>query len=579
MTKHIINVDVNLIQKMYENEGRDLGEIAKILGCTKRLVASRVKEYGFKKKQKYDFITKEKLENLYLKEKRSLKEIAKEMGVSLSTIEKRLKSFEIKIRPIGLRKEVSEEILKKLYKEQKKSIKVISNELNVSESLIRNRLNEYGISMNGRKVRLNKYTGIMKDITKDTLVKLYLEENKTRAEIAKIFGVSESNVSYKLNRFGITKPFNFSISKEELEKLYIEENLTQKQICKKFKVCKKVINEKLREYNIEKESKWSWISKEILENLYLEKNLYSEEIAEELKCPRHVVDWYLNKFELKGRKTSIQEQECKLRALERASEGNHERSSYELKLEKRYPTFFKNTYKTIGSELDLLYPDKNIAIEVNGVHWHGVPADSKESDKRHVNKLYLCEEKGIFLLNIFDSIIKYQEKKIFNILDNLLKKDALRDIEGSVGYVKKEVQEKFELENNLEKYKKTDFCVGTYKKGLVLNSLSFNLKNDTIEIENFTTKIGYKEDFLGLINYLKETIQPLKIEVSYDKCFYDGRCFKILGFREFGEELPQKLYVYNKHTVQESEYNKNPEKYKSYTKVYDCGRMKLRLTP
>ena len=53
--------------------------------------------------------------------------------------------------------------------------------------------------------------------------------------------------------------------------------------------------------------------------------------------------------------------------------------------------------RSIGMELDIFIPDKNIAIEVNGWHWH------KDKLNRDLEKYNLCQEKGINLITIYDA--------------------------------------------------------------------------------------------------------------------------------------------------------------------------------
>lgn len=62
-------------------------------------------------------------------------------------------------------------------------------------------------------------------------------------------------------------------------------------------------------------------------------------------------------------------------------------------------------------ELDIYIPEKNLAIEFNGIYWHssGSKETDKEKSKYHLNKTELCESKGIQLLHIFEN--EWYEKK------------------------------------------------------------------------------------------------------------------------------------------------------------------------
>lgn len=58
-------------------------------------------------------------------------------------------------------------------------------------------------------------------------------------------------------------------------------------------------------------------------------------------------------------------------------------------------------------EIDLFIPSKNIAIEIDGLYWHGFNPNDKELIKsenpnRHLDKTIECENKGIQILHITD---------------------------------------------------------------------------------------------------------------------------------------------------------------------------------
>lgn len=56
-------------------------------------------------------------------------------------------------------------------------------------------------------------------------------------------------------------------------------------------------------------------------------------------------------------------------------------------------------------ELDIYIPEKNLAIEFNGIYWHSSGSKEEDIHKRnyHLNKTELCESKGIQLLHIFEN--------------------------------------------------------------------------------------------------------------------------------------------------------------------------------
>lgn len=103
-------------------------------------------------------------------------------------------------------------------------------------------------------------------------------------------------------------------------------------------------------------------------------------------------------------------------------------SSYEQEIADYISTFYngtliRNSREVISPlELDLYYPDKNIAIEFNGDYWHD---ENHKPKDYHLNKYLQCKEKGIILVSIFES--EWLSKKseiqlylcdLFNYIDN-----------------------------------------------------------------------------------------------------------------------------------------------------------------
>ena len=183
--KHLVDVNIERIRIMYEEQGIKIADIAKELGCNKFLVSSRIKENGFKKKDKYDFITKELLNELYNKQQLPMEDIAKKLKVSAGCIKGRLLKYNFSIYTYGINyKEIPKEELERLYVHEQKSTKEVAKIYGVTDELIRNRLHKYNIEIRGSKNRLGKYKGALKNVSKEMLYKMYIEENKTVQEIA-----------------------------------------------------------------------------------------------------------------------------------------------------------------------------------------------------------------------------------------------------------------------------------------------------------------------------------------------------------------------------------------------------------
>lgn len=72
-----------------------------------------------------------------------------------------------------------------------------------------------------------------------------------------------------------------------------------------------------------------------------------------------------------------------------------------------------------GKELDLYYPEKNIAIEFNGMYWH---SDTQKPNDYHFNKFIECKNRGIRLISIFEQDWIHNNYEVRALL-----RDALSD--------------------------------------------------------------------------------------------------------------------------------------------------------
>lgn len=101
---------------------------------------------------------------------------------------------------------------------------------------------------------------------------------------------------------------------------------------------------------------------------------------------------------------------------------SHQSSSYEDEIANYVSTFYDGELirndRTIlnGKELDLYYPDKNIAIEFNGDYFH---SNDKKCNNYHINKYIKCKENNILLVSIFEYEWNNKKDNIKNYLYDL----------------------------------------------------------------------------------------------------------------------------------------------------------------
>ncbi len=94
-------------------------------------------------------------------------------------------------------------------------------------------------------------------------------------------------------------------------------------------------------------------------------------------------------------------------------------------------TILKRNKKIIPPfELDIYIPDKKIAIEYNGIYWHG---ESKGKNQfYHQNKTDLCRAQQIKLIQIYESDYKNKPNVVKSIISNKLNKNKPYPITGEI---------------------------------------------------------------------------------------------------------------------------------------------------
>lgn len=235
-------------------------------------------------------------------------------------------------------------------------------------------------------------------------------------------------------------------------------------------------------------------------------------------------------------------------------------------------------------ELDLYYPEKNIAIEFNGNYWHD---ENHKPKDYHFNKFKLCKDKNIRLVSIYESDWFNKHDNIINILKNIF-------IESRVVYARNCTISKLDYKTKSafinEYHFYGDSNQGTISYGLYYNNelvscMTFGklrgqnkLHNnkDHYELVRFVTKCNVRI-IGGASKLFKKFIseyQPVYIICYSDNDFFTGETYHKLGFKlkSLGESID---YQWVKGTKALSRYecmtNKLLEKYDKYRNINITG--------
>ena len=213
-------------------------------------------------------------------------------------------------------------------------------------------------------------------------------------------------------------------------------------------------------------------------------------------------------------------------------------------------------------EVDFFIESKNVAIEVNGLRWHGERSGGKYK-LYHLHKHKLCKEKGIRLIQLYEDDICDENKfpiissRLRNILGgSCCKLDARKcKIEKISG---KDARH-FLVNNHIQGYAPSSYNYGLIYDDEIVSIATFlpvkqrvfinnnrNCEDDCLELVRFSSKIN--TNVRGALSRLISHCQKENHTSILTYSDLDWGCntsYKQVGFKSLGETGPGFWYVRN----------------------------------
>lgn len=256
-----------------------------------------------------------------------------------------------------------------------------------------------------------------------------------------------------------------------------------------------------------------------------------------------------------------------------------------------------------GQELDIFIPERNVAIEYNGLYWHNELFKDKDY---HLSKAILCEKKGIRLIQIFEDEWIYKQEIVESRLKNILGLTEERI------YARKcdikillpcETKDFLEI-NHIQGHTTCKYSIGLFYNDELVSIMTFgnlrkNLgqvkKDNHYELLRFCNKLN--TTVIGgaskLLKHFIKQFQPERIISYADKRWSEGCLYYNLGFKFTHCTQPNYFYVIRNN--RENRYNfrkqvliKNyncPKEMSEHQfclsnkwyRIYDCGNLHYEL--
>lgn len=221
----------------------------------------------------------------------------------------------------------------------------------------------------------------------------------------------------------------------------------------------------------------------------------------------------------------------------------------------------KNRKILEGKEIDILIPDKNIGIEVNGNYWH---SEKYKGKKYHIGKTILAESKGLRLIQIFDDewnehedIVKSKIRHILGIDSNLQRIYARKC---TIKEIDVKVKNEFLNNNHIQGADRSDIKLGLYYEDILMSVMTFAKPRISMgsggqkiaydyELSRFASNISYivVGGFSKLFKYFERNYKWGNIISYADRRWSIGNLYEINGWINLHSTTANYWYV-NKNT-------------------------------
>ena len=275
--------------------------------------------------------------------------------------------------------------------------------------------------------------------------------------------------------------------------------------------------------------------------------------------------------------------------------------------------FLSDTYKgeivhKIGSrsvippyEVDMYIPDRKLAVEYDGIFWHGESHGKGRS--YHLNKTEMCEERGIQLIHVFENewlekedIVKSRLKDLLGIHDNTVyaRKCEVREVDPRMSF-------SFLEENHIQGGCHSSVRLGLFSEGELVSLMTFSKPRfrkggPEWELVRFCSKKGchVPGGASRLLKAFERKMNPKSILSYADRRWSVGKMYISLGFSLVSKSKPNYWYfkirssnidLLNRVSCQKHKLEGFLEKFdpkksevenmreNGYDRIFDCGNL------
>lgn len=209
-----------------------------------------------------------------------------------------------------------------------------------------------------------------------------------------------------------------------------------------------------------------------------------------------------------------------------------------------------------GYELDIYIPEKNIAIEFNGLYWHSEQAGKTKN--YHYDKWKKCKDKNIQLIQVWEDDYNRNPELIKKMLAHKLGATQKRKVAARKTFIQEitpSTANKFLNINHIQGSVDGGIRVGLFEKTNLLDTETETLvavmvlkhepgtKGKSLNLLRYATSENIIGGFTKLLKYIEKTYTPDCVITFSDNTISNGELYKKTGFKLVKELIPDYMYI------------------------------------
>lgn len=228
-------------------------------------------------------------------------------------------------------------------------------------------------------------------------------------------------------------------------------------------------------------------------------------------------------------------------------------------------------------EVDVLLPDFNIAIEVNGLYWHREQENTRYNKTYHLNKTLECKKRGIQLLHFYDTEIDAKFDIVQSIITTKLNlnEEKIYARKTQIRYITKTEKRDFLNRYHLQGNDKSTVFIGLFYNEELVCVMTFGTRKITGSLDHELMRFCVKSNtsvvggFSKLLKRYRTDFKVRQIKTYADRRYSNGNVYEKNGFKFVKFSDPSYWYFNTAEYKLQHRYNFAKHLLKNRVRVYD----------